>query len=47
MDQKQAQVDDLTNQLQQSKDTNDDLNQAITDAQSVKDYSDSAVNSIK
>jgi DNA-binding transcriptional regulator GbsR (MarR family) len=46
-DAKQQTIDSLNQQLEQSKNqntsTNNDLNQAIQDAQSVKNYSDQAV----
>lgn len=37
---------DLTSQLEAAKQANNDLSQAIKDAQSIKDYSDQAVKSV-
>lgn len=45
VDAKQKTITDLTSQLEAAKHNSNDLSQAITDAQSIKDYSDQAVKS--
>ena len=43
---KQQTINDLTSKLEAAKQTNNELSQAIKDAQSIRDYSDNAVKSV-